>query len=147
MGDTDNEQQLVNMGANRILARIFNRIASGLTAVIGAGTAIIGRVGAAQSSAVPTTSHAGNAPFMQMTTDGNVFTLAAGEVGFIQNHDDAVLCVKLGTGASNSSFSFRLKACTAADDGSGGYIRIATWTGIVSVAAATGSPRFSAWKI
>lgn len=80
------------------------------------------------------------------TSDGTVFTLAAGEVGFIQNLDDAALAVKKGASASTTSLSFILAAGTAADDGKGGAVRIDDWVGVVSVAAMAGSPRFIAWK-
>ena len=80
------------------------------------------------------------------TTDTTVFTLAAGEIGFIQNLDDAALAVKKGASASTSSLSFILQAGSAADDGQGGAIRIDDWIGAVSVAAMAGSPRYIAWK-
>jgi hypothetical protein len=80
------------------------------------------------------------------TTDATVFTLAAGEIGFIQNLDDAALVVKKGAAASTSSFSFILAAGTAVDNGTGGVVRIDDWVGAVSVAAMTGSPRYIAWK-
>lgn len=84
--------------------------------------------------------------FVFLTADGTVFTLAAGEVGFIQNCDDAALAVKKGASASSTSLSLILKACATADDGSGGYVIIKDWVGVVSVAAMTGSPRYLAWK-
>lgn len=80
------------------------------------------------------------------TSDATVFTLAAGEIGFIQNLDDAALAVKKGASASTTSLSFILAAGTAADDGKGGAVMITDWVGAVSVAAMTGSPRFIAWK-
>lgn len=80
------------------------------------------------------------------TSDATVFTLAAGEVGFIQNLDDAALAVKKGASASTSSLSFILAAGTAADDGKGGAVEIKDWVGAVSVAAMSGSPRYIAWK-
>lgn len=80
------------------------------------------------------------------TADATVFTLAAGEIGFIQNLDDAALAVKKGASASTSSFSFILSAGTAADDGKGGAVRIDDWVGVVSVAAMTGTARYIAWK-
>jgi len=80
------------------------------------------------------------------TADATVFTLAGGEVGFIQNLDDAALAVKLGTSASPSSFSMILQAGTAADDGKGGFIYITDYTGAVSVAAMSGTGRYIAWK-
>jgi hypothetical protein len=99
----------------------------------------------AQSSAAPTNT--AGTPFGALSADGSVFTLAAGETGFIQNHDDAVLNFKLGASCSTTSYSGKLKACSAAADGSGGYIKIENWIGVVSVAAATGTPSLSAWKI
>lgn len=116
-----------------------------ITNPLPAGTNLLGKTGPSQSAAAPTNT--ATTPFTVLTTDADVFTLAAGERGFIQNHDDAVLNFKYGTGCSTSSLSGRLKACSAADDGSGGYTYIQNWIGVVSVAAATGSPRFSAWKI
>lgn len=119
---------------------------SGVAIALGATTPAASLpVTQSQSSSVPTNT--AGTPFTALTTDGDVFTLAAGQKGFIQNLDDVVLNVKLGTGASTSSFSMKLKAGTAADDGTGGYTIINDWVGVVSVAAATGSPRFVAWKI
>lgn len=80
------------------------------------------------------------------TADTTVFTLAAGERGFIQNLDDAALAVKYGTGASSSSFSFVYGPGAASDDGKGGYRFITDWVGPVSVAAMTGTARYIAWK-
>lgn len=92
-----------------------------------------------QSSTVPSS-------FAVLTATGTVFTLAAGERGFIQNLNDAALHVKLGAAASTSSFNFLLKAGAAADDGTAGYINIDNWIGAVSVAS-TGAARYVAWKI
>ena len=80
------------------------------------------------------------------TSDQTVFTLAAGEIGFIQNLDDAALAVKKGASASTTSLSFILAAGSAADDGTGGVVLINDWVGAVSVAAMSGSPRYIAWK-
>lgn len=80
------------------------------------------------------------------TANATVFTLSPGEVGVIQNLDDAALAVKLGAGASSTSLSFVLPAGAAADDGTSPPIYITDYTGPVSVAAMTGSPRFIAWK-
>ena len=89
-----------------------------------------------------------NAPntFTVSTTDGTAFTLVQGEVGFIQNLDGAPLAVKLGAGASTSSFSMILQAGVSADDGKGGFTYITDYIGPVTVAAMTGSPRFIAWE-
>lgn len=80
------------------------------------------------------------------TADGTVFTLAAGEVGFIQNLDDAALAVKLGTGASTTSLSMILQAGDAASDGKGGFTYITDYVGAVSVAAMSGTASYIAWK-
>ena len=80
------------------------------------------------------------------TDDGTVFTLAAGEVGFIQNLDDAALAVKLGAGASTTSFSMILQAGSAASDGTGGFTYITDYIGAVSVAAMSGTASYIAWK-
>lgn len=80
------------------------------------------------------------------TSNATVFTLSPGEVGFIQNLDDAALAVKLGASASTTSLSMILQAGTAADDGKGGFTYITDYTGIVSVAAMAGTARYIAWK-
>lgn len=100
--------------------------------------------GTASSSAKQYDTSSSSTP---ITTDGTVFTLAAGEKGFLQNLDDAAVYVKYGTGASSSSFNFVLKAGTASNDGLGGYTMIDDWIGVVSIAAATGSPRVIATKL
>lgn len=92
-----------------------------------------------QSAAVPSNATIG-------TSDATVFTLARGEVGYIQNLDDAALAVKLGASASTTSLSMILQAGTAADDGKGGFAYITDYIGAVSVAAMSGSPRYIAWK-
>lgn len=80
------------------------------------------------------------------TANATVFALKRGEIGFIQNLDDAALAVKLGAGASTTSLNFILQAGSAADDGKGGFVKIEDYIGPVSVAAMSGSPRFIAWK-
>lgn len=80
-------------------------------------------------------------------TNATVFTLAAGERGFIQNLDDAALAVKYGAGATTSDFTFILKAGTAADDGLGGSVIIDDWIGPVSVIAMAGAARYLATKL
>lgn len=80
------------------------------------------------------------------TAHATVFTLAGGEVGYIQNLDDAALAVKLGTGATTSSFHHILQAGTAADDGTGGFIYITDYIGAVSVIAMSGTARYIAWS-
>lgn len=124
---------------------------SGVVAV-SAGSAIIGKVGIDQTTPGSTNGtqqkQYTGAPstFTVGTSDQTVFTLAAGEIGFIQNLDDAALAVKKGASASTTSFSLILNAGTAADDGKGGAILIDDWIGVVSVAAMAGSPRYIAWK-
>jgi hypothetical protein len=85
--------------------------------------------------------------FAIRTADGTVFTLAAGEIGFIQNLSaDAPLAVKLGASASTTSLNFILKASTAASDGTGGATAINNWIGVVSVAKMTGTASYLAYK-
>ena len=93
----------------------------------------------AQSASAPST-------FTVATAHDTVFTLARGEVGFIQNLDDAALAVKLGAGATTSSLSMILQAGTAADDGKGGFTYITDYVGAVSVIAMSGTARYIAWK-
>lgn len=93
----------------------------------------------AQSAAAPSNATIG-------TTNATVFTLAKGEVGFIQNLDDAALAVKLGAGASTTSFSLILQAGSAASDGKGGFTYITDYVGAVSVAAMSGTASYIAWK-
>ena len=81
------------------------------------------------------------------TADGTVFTLEPGEIGFIQNLDDAGLAVKLGASASPTSLNFVLNGGSAAADGNGGSILIDNWVGAVSVAAMTGTASYLAWKL
>ena len=92
-----------------------------------------------QSAGVPSS-------FTKDTTTGTVFTLAKGEVGFIQNLADAALAVKLGASCSTSSFSLILQAGAAADDGKGGFIFITDYVGAVSVAPMSGTASYIAWK-
>jgi hypothetical protein len=80
------------------------------------------------------------------TADGTVFTLAKGEVGFIQNLDDAALAVKFGATASTTSFNVILQAGSAAGYGTGGFIYVTDYVGVVSVAATSGTPNYIAWK-
>lgn len=84
--------------------------------------------------------------FTIATADATVFTLARGEVGFIQNLDDAALAVKLGASASTTSLSMILSGGSAADDGRGDAVTIDDYIGPVSVAAMTGTARYIAWK-
>lgn len=82
--------------------------------------------------------------FTPATSGATVFTLASGDMGFIQNLSTNPLFVKLGAGASSSSFSYILKGGTGADDGTGGLTNIKDHIGAVSVAGT--SPRFIAWS-
>lgn len=93
----------------------------------------------AQSAGAPSNSTVG-------TANATLFTLTKGEVGFIQNLDDAALHVKLGAGCSTSDYSLILQAGDAAADGKGGHIYIDDYEGVVSVCAATGTASYMAWK-
>lgn len=82
------------------------------------------------------------------TADATLFTLAAGEKGFIQNLSaDAPLAYKFGASASTSSFNGVLQKGAVADDGQGGSIVIDDWIGAVSVAKITGTARYIAFKL
>jgi len=77
-----------------------------------------------------------------VTSDGTALAANATRQAFaIQNLATMPLYVKLGSGASSSSFSFVLKAGTAANDGTGGFFSDSSYIGIVTIAAASGSPR------
>ncbi len=85
--------------------------------------------------------------FSIQTADATVFTLAAGEIGFIQNLSaDAPLAVKYGAAASTTSLNLILAKSTSASDGTGGAIEIRNWVGAVSVAKMTGTASYLAWK-
>lgn len=86
--------------------------------------------------------------FALQSTDQTVFTLAPGEIGFIQNcSTDAPLAVRYGAAASNTAFNFILATCTAASDGKGGLIIVDNWIGVVSVAKMAGTASYIAWKM
>lgn len=129
---------------------LSNAIASGPTAgedvniakVNGAAVTLAQLQTVAQKQLTGTPSN-----FTIQTADGTVFTLAAGEIGFIQNLDSAdALAVKRGSGASTTSFSFILPCGTAADNGTGGLVIIDDWVGAVSVATMSGTARYISWK-
>lgn len=138
MGYPAGHEPSVNDGVEGLLVQIADALGVGGTGGSGSG-----------SSALTTTprQYATVSNFTVGTTDGTVLTLAAGEKGFIQNLDDAAVYVKLGATASSSSFSYVLKAGTAANDGLGGLAVIDDYIGVVSIAAASGSPRVIAWKL
>lgn len=80
------------------------------------------------------------------STGTTVFTLAAGEVGYIQNTSGTnPLFVKLGASATTSSYNQVLKAGSGAADGNGGVIVIDNYIGAVSVAGTT--PTLIAYKV
>lgn len=81
-----------------------------------------------------------------ITSDGTVFTLAAGEKGFIQNINNTAVYVKYGASASSSSFSLILKAGSTANDGVGGMVIIDDFIGPVSISGVS-STRVIAFKL
>jgi hypothetical protein len=82
------------------------------------------------------------------TADATVFTLAAGEKGFIQNLSaDAPLAYKLGASASTSSFNGILNCGSVADDGKGANVIVDDFIGAVSVAKISGTARYIAYKL
>lgn len=80
-------------------------------------------------------------------SDQTVFTLASGEVGYIQNLATVGLAVRYGAGASPTSLCFVLNGGTGASDGTGGSLKIDDWIGPVSVAAMSGTASYLAWKL
>lgn len=124
-----------------------------VNAALPAGANVIGKVSidqttAGATNAVQSKQYTGTpSNFAVGSTDQTVFTLAAGEIGFIQNlSSDAALAVKKGASASTSSFNFILATGSANDDGKGGAVRIDDWVGVVSVAKISGTARYIAWK-
>lgn len=138
----------INISAAQTLANL-----TAITNALPAGTNLLGKVGIDQTSAGSTNAtqqkqYTGTpSNYTIATADGTVFTLAAGEVGFIQNLDSAdALAVKYGASASTTSLSFILPCGSAQDDGRGGSVKIDDWVGAVSVATMTGAGRYIAWK-
>jgi hypothetical protein len=76
---------------------------------------------------------------------GDLFTLAAGEIGYIQNLNVNPIFVRRATGAATNAFHYALAPGVAVDDGTGGSLRITDHVGVVS-AVGTGF-RAVAWKI
>ena len=82
------------------------------------------------------------------TTAQTVFTLAAGEKGYIRNlSGTAALAYKLGAGAATTAFSDLLAKGSANDDGLGAYVEIDDWVGAVSVMPMSGTSRYIAAKL
>jgi hypothetical protein len=93
-----------------------------------------------QVTAMP--SRASSAVSALVTSDGTAIAANDNRNWWsIQNLDDAAVYVKMGAAASSSDFSFVLKAGTASNDGLGGAFFDDSYTGIVTIAAASGSPR------
>lgn len=80
------------------------------------------------------------------TADATVFTLAKGEVGFVQNLNTEALALKQGADATTADFSMILQAGAAQDDGKGGFIYLTDYVGPVSLASMSGEARYIAWK-
>lgn len=80
------------------------------------------------------------------STSKTVFTLAAGERGFIQNLDTNALFVRLAAACTTSTFSFVLQAGNVSLDGKGGIAEDIDTIGAISVAPATGTGLYMAWK-
>ena len=96
------------------------------------------------NSALPQFSNAPSTATVT-TSAGDLFTLAAGEVGFIQNLGTNTLYVRRATGASTSLFHYLLVANSATDAGDGGILIIDDHVGVVSIAGT--SPRCIGWKV
>ena len=79
-------------------------------------------------------------------TNGTVLTQNVNRsLFFVQNLHTGILYLKLGTGASNTSFNVSLKSCTVQDDGNGGAYSDNTWVGPVSVSGVF--TRYTAWEL
>jgi len=93
-----------------------------------------GKVGAATSAII--------------SADGTALAANANRKAFsIQNLAAVAVYVKLGAGASNADFSIVLKAGSAANDGTGGSFTDTSYTGIVTISAASGSPRVAVVEV
>lgn len=114
----------------------------------GAATVAIDQTTPGSTNGVQPKQYAGvPSSFSILTAEGAVFTLAAGEIGFIQNLSGAdSLAVKKGASASSTSLNWVLQAGAAADDGHGGSTLIDDWIGVVSVAKIGTAARYLAWK-
>src|ERR1051326_5497794 len=78
------------------------------------------------------------------TADGTVLAANPKRIWFaVVNLNTTVALVKLGASASTSDFHYPLQAGAATDDGKGGAYFDSSYKGIVSVKAASGSPRVS----
>lgn len=134
---------------------VWKQISASVQAmVLSAGTAIIGKVGIDQSTpgvtnATQLKQYTGvPSNFALASADQTVFTLASGEIGYIQNLSaDAPLAVKKGASASTTSLSFILPKCTGASDGTSAPVKIDDWIGAVSVAKMTGTASYIAYKV
>lgn len=105
-----------------------------------AGTA---STGSASASAKQFTNQSNFAP---SGANGTVFTLAAGEVGFIRNLNGTdALFVKRGAGCSSASFSDILAAGAVVNDGRGNFVIFDDWIGPVSVSGS--APQFVSYKL
>lgn len=139
-------------GGSGVTGATVQRVVLATDVALPAGTNLLGKTGIDQTTpgstnGVQTKQYAGvPSSFAIQTSDQTVFTLAAGEIGFVQNLHTTALAVKKGASASTTSLSFILPGGTAQDDGKGGPIMIDDWVGVVSVAAMSGSPRYVAWK-
>ena len=145
--------QIGEVQASPTANTLLDRVKALLTGIVlASGANVIGKAGIDQTSpgstnGVQIKQYAGvPSSFAIQTSDQTVFTLAAGEIGFIQNLHTTALAVKKGASASTTSLSLILPGGTAQDDGNGGPVIIDDWVGAVSVAAMSGSPRYVAWK-
>jgi hypothetical protein len=77
-----------------------------------------------------------------VTSNGTVFAASVSAVErSIQNLQTTVLYVRRGASASASNFDWALPACTDQDDGTSAPILIDNYFGVISIFAASGSPR------
>lgn len=72
------------------------------------------------------------------------FTLAAGQIGILQNQAIAALYVRYGGTASATEYHYVIPACVAIKDGTSPALVIDSWIGPVSVFPASGTSNYAA---
>ena len=74
----------------------------------------------------------------------DAFTLAAGQIGIIQNQAAFALYVRYGGVASDTSYHYVLPACSVAKDGTSPALVVDSWIGKVSVFPSSGTSSYAA---
>jgi hypothetical protein len=74
----------------------------------------------------------------------DAFTLAAGQIGILQNQATTALYVRYGGAASLSAYHYVIPACVVIKDGTSPALVIDSWIGVVSVFPASGTSSYAA---